>query len=139
MKKLVPFILLIIGIGIVTYLHPPQGLGVILLIPFHELGHYTIAKYYKNYDGFCLDRGNPGVRLKTSPKTLQERCFIDMSGFLFSIIIFPIIFCIGGTSYDIFILLACGVVGSFSDFSHVLHFWKTKKLKEQLKHINGES
>jgi len=121
-------LLLLLAFGILFCIFPTTGILSVLLIVFHELGHFVVLKYYKNFDKFSMIGVNPGLLTKHSAKTLQESVLTNMSGFLFSFLILPITFCVTSNLLFVLFLLIGAVLASSYDFLNIIRYYR--RLKE---------
>lgn len=107
--------------GVIFFIDLYYFVGTLILIPLHELGHAVIAKYYGKFRGFSIGKGTVGVRTSGSNK------MINISGFLFHSLTFPILYIIGASFSSIFLLFLGGLIGSSADFVCIVKDLRRKK------------
>ena len=114
-------VLFVIAMGAIFFIDFYYFIGVLILIPLHELGHAIVAKCYGKFKGFTISKGTFGVR------TSGSNNMIHISGFLFHSLTFPVLYVLGAPFSIIFFVFLGGLAGSSSDLVRIVKDLRRKK------------
>lgn len=125
LNKKIVLLLYFVSFVVLAFYNFPYFVGILFLIPLHEFGHYIVAKFYHRSPRFVFT-GNPGVSYKLG-ETKWSNIWITLSGFFFSMLMFPILFLLKIPVSTMYYLLLVCILCSCSDFYHAWLYWRKEK------------
>lgn len=114
-------ILFAIAMGAIFFIDIYYFIGVLILIPLHELGHAIVAKCYGKFKGFTIGKGTFGVRTSSSNNMIR------ISGLLLHSLTFPVLYVLGAPFSIILSVFLGGLAGSSGDLARIVKDLRSKK------------